>query len=162
VAQDIAAGFLLNDTLCDFRADPSIGASNNLPGPYRRPRSSIAPAMIFDVDGHLRWALGAGGADWITPTVAQMVVDLVDWNLSPQQSVDRGRYLASDTRGGITLEPMLYDQRPDLVEVLQGLGHTVTRESVAQAGAQVVGRDPTTGALTGGADTRRDGALAQP
>ena len=124
-------GFLLNDTLSDFRADPSIGASNNLPGPYRRARSSIAPAMVFDADGHLRWALGAGGADWITPTVAQMVVDLVDWNLSPQQSVDRGRFLASDTRGGMTLEPMLYDQRPDLVGVLQGLGHTVTRESVA-------------------------------
>ena len=64
--------------------------------------------MIFDADGHLRWALGAGGADWITPTVAQLVVDLVDWNLSPQQAVDRGRYLASGARGEITLEPNLY------------------------------------------------------
>ena len=155
-------GFLLNDTLSDFRADPSIGASNNLPGPGRRPRSSIAPTMIFDADGHLRWALGAGGADWITPTVAQLVVDLVDWNLSPQQAVDRGRYLASDARGEITLEPNLYDQHPDLVGALQDVGHTVIRESAAQAGAQVISRDPSTGALSGGADTRRDGALAQP
>jgi gamma-glutamyltranspeptidase / glutathione hydrolase len=155
-------GFLLNDTLSDFRADPGGGAgSNNLAGPGKRPRSSIAPTLIFDAAGHFRWALGAGGADWITPTVAQLVVDVVDWNLTPQQAIDRGRYMPSDTRGGITLEPALYDARPDLVAALQGLGHGVTRETVAQAGAQVIARDPDSGALSGGADTRRDGSVAQ-
>jgi len=155
-------GFLLNDTLSDFHADPTGGASNNLPGPGKRPRSAIAPTLVFDPDGHFRWAIGAGGADWITPTVAQVVVDLVDWNMTPQMAIDRGRFLPDNSRGGVTLEPALYDARPDLVAGLQSLGHVVTREVAAQAGAQVIGRDPATGALTGGADKRRDGAVAQP
>ena len=129
----------------------SIGAS--------RPRSSIAPTFIFDAQGRLRWALGATGAGWITPTVVELTVDLVDWGLAPQAAVDRGRFMPSNTRGGIALEPALYDGQPALVEALDDLDQTTSRASGPQAAAQVVGRDPATGQFVGGADQRRDGAV---
>jgi gamma-glutamyltranspeptidase/glutathione hydrolase len=155
-------GFLLNDTLSDFRAEASSDKSNNVPAGSKRPRSTIAPVFLFDGNGNLRFALGAAGADWITPTVAQLVVDLVDWRQTPQAAIDRGRVLPTDERGGVTLEPALYDARPDLVDALHALGHVVTRATETESGAQAIAIDPATGALAGGADNRRDGAIATP
>ena len=153
-------GFLLNDTLSDFRAAATNGASNNLPAGGKRPRSSIAPVFLFDTNGQLRFALGAAGADWITPTVAQLVVDVVDWGQTPQAAVDRGGFLPVNERGGITLEPALYEGRPDQVSALQSLGHEVSRSSETESAAQVIAVSPDGGGLVGGADERRDGSVA--
>jgi gamma-glutamyltranspeptidase len=125
-------------------------------------RAAPSPVFPFDANGQLRFAIGAAGADWITPTVAQLVVDLVDWGQTPQAAVDRGRFLPIDERGGITLQPTLYDARPDLVSALLALDDTVSRSSATESGAQVIAINPGTGALEGGADKRRDGSLATP
>src|SRR5579884_1033721 len=153
-------GIVLNDTLSDFRTDPDLGPSNNLPAPGKRPRSSIAPTFIIGPDGQVRWALGAAGGAWITPVVAELAVALVDWDLAPQAAIDRGRFRPDNLRGRLALEPALHDGRPDLVAALEALGHPIARSSAPQAAAQIVGWDPAAGQLVGGADARRDGAVA--
>jgi gamma-glutamyltranspeptidase / glutathione hydrolase len=155
-------GFLLNNALRNFRFDPRGAVSPNLAGPGRRPRSSIAPTLIFDAAGRLRWALGAAGAAWITPLVVQLVVSLVDWGLAPQAAVDAPRAMADDTLGTLALEPALYDGRPALVAALWAMGHGVLRAGGARGAAQIVACDPASGVAQGAADRRRDGAVAMP
>jgi gamma-glutamyltranspeptidase / glutathione hydrolase len=153
-------GFLLNDTLVDFRTDPDIGPSNNLAAPRKRPRSSIAPTLIFDDQGRFRWALGAAGAEWITPVVVEMAVGFMDWGLTPQAAVSRARFHPGDRQGTIEVEPAFFTDRRDLLDQLEAMGHAIDRASGTRAAAQAVGRDPLTGALSGGADQRRDGTVS--
>jgi gamma-glutamyltranspeptidase/glutathione hydrolase len=153
-------GFLLNNALRNFRFDPRGAVSNNLAAPGKRPRSSIAPALVFDAAGRLRWVLGAAGAAWITPLVAQLVVSLVDWGLGPQAAVDAPRAMADDTAGTLLLEPALYDGHPALVTALWAMGHPVLRAGGPRGAAQVVALDLAGGAAEGAADRRRDGAVA--
>ncbi len=153
-------GFLLNNTLRNFRFDPRGAASPNLPAPGKRPRSSIAPALVFGPDGALHWALGAAGAAWIVPAVAQLVVALVDWGLPPQAAVDAGRAMPDTATGALLLEAALFDGQPGLVAALARLGHRVARAPGARGAAQLVGFDPASGGCAAAADWRRDGAVA--
>jgi len=153
-------GFLLNNALRNFRFDPRGAASPNLAAPRKRPRSSIAPAFVFDPAGRLRWVLGAAGAAWITPLVVQLVVSLVDWGLAPQAAVDAPRAMADDTAGTLALEPALFDARPALVAALHAMGHAVLRAGGPRGAAQVVAVEPASGQTRGAADRRRDGAVA--
>jgi gamma-glutamyltranspeptidase/glutathione hydrolase len=153
-------GFLLNNALRNFRFDPRGAISHNLAAPGKRPRSSIAPALVFDPAGRLRWVLGAAGAAWITPLVVQLIVSLVDWDLPPQAAVDAPRAMADDTAGTLLLEPALHDTRPRLVAALGALGHGVLRAGGPRGAAQIVALDPDGGAAQGAADRRRDGAVA--
>jgi gamma-glutamyltranspeptidase/glutathione hydrolase len=155
-------GFLLNNALRNFRFDPRGAVSHNLAGPGKRPRSSIAPALVFDTAGRLRWVLGAAGAAWITPLVVQLIVSLVDWGLAPQAAVDAPRAMAEDTIGTLALEPALYDGQSALVAALGAMGHAVVRAGGPRGAAQVVARDPARGLAEGAADPRRDGAVAAP
>jgi len=152
-------GFLLNNALRNFRSDPRGAVSPNLPGPGKRPRSSIAPTLVFDATGRLRWVLGAAGAAWITPLVVQLVVCLVDWDLPLQTTVDAPRVMAYDTAGTLALEPALYDGRPDRVTALHSMGHRVQRAKGPRGAAQIVAVDPG-GGMYAAADRRRDGAVA--
>jgi len=153
-------GFLLNDTLVDFRTDPAVGPSNNLAAPRKRPRSSIAPTLIFDDQGRLRWVLGAAGAEWITPLVVEMAIGFMDWGFTPQAAVSRARFHPEDGQGTIEVEPAFFTDRQDLLDRLEAMGHAISRVSGTRAAAQAVGRDPLTGALSGGADQRRDGTVS--
>ena len=74
----------------------------------------------------------------------------------------RARGFLPGAARGLTLEPELYDGRPDLVAALQGFGETVTRAPETQSAAQVIGIDWSTSTLSGGADARRDGSIASP
>ena len=51
-------GFLLNNELTDFDFAP--GGPNQV-GPGKRPRSSMAPAMLFSRDGQLQLVVGSTG-----------------------------------------------------------------------------------------------------
>ena len=70
-----AAGFLLNNELTDFNFAPlTAGVPDpNLPGPGKRPRSSMSPTMVVD-DGTLELVAGSPGGASIITTVAQIVL----------------------------------------------------------------------------------------
>jgi gamma-glutamyltranspeptidase/glutathione hydrolase len=76
-------GFLLNNELTDFNLGPdgsSPASANQLTG-GKRPRSSIAPTIVLR-DGRPFFAVGSPGGASIITTVAQLVVDRVDFGMS--------------------------------------------------------------------------------
>ncbi|GIH74622.1 gamma-glutamyltransferase family protein [Planobispora longispora] len=66
-------GFLLNNELTDFTFGPAPGDSN-LPGPGKRPRSSMAPTIVL-AEGKPLLALGSPGGSTIITTVLQILVN---------------------------------------------------------------------------------------
>jgi gamma-glutamyltranspeptidase/glutathione hydrolase len=75
-------GFLLNNELTDFSFSPANPAVHdpNLPGPGKRPRSSISPTIVLD-HGRPAFALGSPGGSTIITTVLQVLTEHVDRGL---------------------------------------------------------------------------------
>jgi gamma-glutamyltranspeptidase/glutathione hydrolase len=73
-------GFLLNNELTDFSFAPSP-TDPNVPGPNKRPRSSMSPTIVLD-DGKPFLALGSPGGATIITTVLQMLVNRIDFGMS--------------------------------------------------------------------------------
>ncbi|NED83994.1 gamma-glutamyltransferase, partial [Streptomyces sp. SID11233] len=76
-------GFLLNNELTDFsftQANPAV-PDPNLPGPGKRPRSSISPTIVLDRHGEPVVALGSPGGATIITTVLQTLTGYVDRGL---------------------------------------------------------------------------------
>ncbi|WP_453987077.1 gamma-glutamyltransferase [Actinomadura geliboluensis] len=73
-------GFLLNNELTDFSFQPPApgqAPDPNLPGPRKRPRSSMSPTLVLE-DGRPRLALGTPGGSTIITTVLQILVNRID------------------------------------------------------------------------------------
>ncbi|NUS72451.1 MAG: gamma-glutamyltransferase [Corynebacteriales bacterium] len=76
-------GFILNNELTDFSFAPANANTPdpNLPGPSKRPRSSMAPLIVFK-DGQVWLAIGSPGGATIITTVLQIMIGRVDQGLS--------------------------------------------------------------------------------
>ncbi|WP_432030229.1 gamma-glutamyltransferase [Streptomyces sp. 1222.5] len=116
-------GFLLNNELTDFSFTPANPAVHdpNLPGPGKRPRSSISPTIVLD--GHNRpvVALGSPGGATIITTVLQTLTGFVDRRLPLVDAIAAPR--ASQRNAAQTeLEPALYNS--DLRSRLEAIGHS--------------------------------------
>ncbi len=96
----MAGGFLLNNELTDFSFRPSDGSGRpiaNAVGPGKRPRSSMAPTLVFDPSGKLMAVLGSPGGSRIILYVVKAVVGLIDWQLDAQAAT---AMLNFGSRGG--------------------------------------------------------------
>lgn len=167
----MVGGFLLNNQLTDFAADPA-GADGkpvaNRLEPGKRPRSSMSPTLVFTggddgAPGTLTHVVGSPGGSVIIQFVVKTLVGMLDWGLDPQQAVSAVSFGAANTPvtnvGG---EHPAIDASDDgahepLVTRLRDRGHQV---SVAPqtSGLSVLGRDGDTG-WVGGADPRREGEV---
>ncbi|MEV0382101.1 gamma-glutamyltransferase [Nonomuraea sp. NPDC050643] len=72
-------GVLLNNELTDFTFGPAPG-DPNLPAPGKRPRSSMAPTLVFD-DGRPVLAAGSPGGSTIITTVLQILVNRYEFGM---------------------------------------------------------------------------------
>jgi gamma-glutamyltranspeptidase/glutathione hydrolase len=77
-------GFLLNNELTDFDFVP--GTANEV-APRKRPRSSMAPTLVFDGHDKVRMALGSPGGPMIINYVAKVLVGTLDWGLDVQAAI---------------------------------------------------------------------------
>ncbi|MGJ7441957.1 gamma-glutamyltransferase [Aquipuribacter sp. MA13-6] len=119
-------GFLLNNELTDFNfTDTQGGVDPNLPGPGKRPRSSMAPTIVL-ADGEPLMALGSPGGATIITTVLQTVVNRVDLGMSLPDALAAPRASQRNT-ASVQAEPG-FDRT-----ALAGLGHIFT--STAEIGA---------------------------
>ena len=91
-------GFLLNDEMDDFAAKPGVpnmfgvtGGDANAIEPGKRPLSSMTPTIITK-DGKFFMAVGAPGGSRITTGVLQVILDVLDFHLNPQDAVDLPRF----------------------------------------------------------------------
>jgi gamma-glutamyltranspeptidase/glutathione hydrolase len=140
-------GFLLNNELTDFDFVP--GGPNEV-GPGKRPRSSMAPAMVFSRDGRLQLVVGSPGGPWIINFVAKTLVGVLDWKLDIQAAIDLPNF---GSRNGPTIleAGARYE---GLAKALAARGHTVEVRSLP-SGLHGIERVP--GGWRGGADPRREG-----
>lgn len=116
-------GFLLNNELTDFSFTPANPAvpDPNLPGPGKRPRSSISPTIVLDRHNRPVVALGSPGGATIITTVLQTLTEFLDRGLPLVDAIAAPR--ASQRNAAQTeLEPGLYDS--DLRTRLEAIGHS--------------------------------------
>jgi gamma-glutamyltranspeptidase/glutathione hydrolase len=140
-------GFLLNNQLTDFDFTP--GSANAI-APRKRPRSSMAPTIVFAANGEVRLALGSPGGPNIINFVAKALVGMLDWGLDVQAALAVPNF---GSRNGPTLleRGSSYESlRPEL----EGGGHVVQFNSLT-SGLHGIERVP--GGWRGGADPRREG-----
>jgi gamma-glutamyltranspeptidase/glutathione hydrolase len=167
-------GFMLNNQLTDFSEDPvdehGIPVANRVEG-AKRPRSSMAPTMVFDKGddgkrGDLSMVVGSPGGAVIPQFVLKTLIGVIDWGLDPQQAVSMPDFGARNTaETGIGGEHPLVvgeDGKPTadakkLVDALEKKGHEVSTEPQTSGLSAIVRQKD--GTLLGGADPRREGVV---
>ncbi len=124
-------GFLLNNELTDFNFAPTQGDAPdpNLPGPGKRPRSSMSPTIVLK-DGKPFLALGSPGGATIITTVLQILVNRIDFGMTLPEAMAAPRASQRNT-AGIQAEPAF---RARYGPELTPLGHTFGPD-VAELGA---------------------------
>ncbi len=145
-------GTMLNNELTDFDIVPEKDgwlAANRVEG-GKRPRSSMAPTIVYGPDGKVRIAIGAAGGSTIIAQVAKALVAVLDWKMSAQDAIALGLvYSPGDTamlERGTTAEP--------LAGALRALGHKV---QVAPLGLKANAVERVNGRWVGAADPRSEG-----
>jgi gamma-glutamyltranspeptidase/glutathione hydrolase len=160
-------GFLLNNELTDFNFTPSTNPFTGQPAtndvaPGKRPRSSMAPTMIFDRKGRPLVAYGSPGGGTIINSVFNVTLNLIDHGMTIQQAIDAPRLSVLAAGGAVSIDngnPLAPTPFPQAsLDGLRALGHIVN--APADIGSvQIVVIDPKTGRLYGGADLRREGTV---
>ncbi|MFF4696344.1 gamma-glutamyltransferase [Streptomyces chattanoogensis] len=102
-------GFLLNNELTDFDFTPLSKdvPDPNLPGPGKRPRSSMSPTLVLK-DGRPYLAVGSPGGATIITTVLQTLVNRVDLDMSLPEAVAAPR-ISQRNRKDTEAEPAFLD-----------------------------------------------------
>lgn len=148
-----AAGFLLNNEMTDFSflpADASGVAIANRVEPGKRPRSTMAPTIVFDVGGKVEAVLGSPGGSRIIYYVVKALTGLIDLGLDPQSAAALPNF--GSQGGPVDLETAWSSVGSALR--LKGYGHGL-RLDLLNSGIHIVARR--NGQLEGGADPRREG-----
>lgn len=153
-------GFFLNNQLTDFSFAPKekdgVAAANAVAG-GKRPRSSMAPAIILDRKGRLAGLVGSPGGPAILAYNLKALVGVLDWKLSMQEAVALPNMIArGDTYAS---EPAKF--APGVVDGLAAKGVKVMA-GFGGEGSGLHGIMVTPKGLEGGADPRREGVARQP
>jgi gamma-glutamyltranspeptidase/glutathione hydrolase len=166
-------GFLLNNELTDFNFVPGFDAAAGNPGandvsPGKRPRSSMAPMILFR-NGKPVAAYGSPGGATIINSVLNVTLNLIDHGMSMQQAIAAPRLSVTHAAGRIGCEGGQAFMQPRFSIAAQdalraqghaGLGEAGTdgcQESIGAVQAVVI--DLATGEHRGAADPRREGTV---
>lgn len=149
----MARGFLLNNELTDFSFSPE---ANGLPvanrvEPGKRPRSSMAPTIVFENDEPILLTGSPGGAAIIHYT-ALSLISLLDWNMDPQEAIDLPH--VTNLNGRTNIEEG--EGAEELAAGLEELGHEVAVTNL-NSGLHVI--RITDDGFIGAADKRREGVV---
>ncbi|MFP3890328.1 gamma-glutamyltransferase [uncultured Ralstonia sp.] len=152
-------GFLLNNELTDFSFVPSENGKPvaNRVQAGKRPRSSMAPTLVFDREsGKLVAAVGSPGGSQIIEYVSKTLIGLLDWNMDVQDAINLPNF--GSRNGPTEVEKGLVT--PALVQGLKARGHEVAEIEMTSGTQAIVRRQQEGGAWVwaGGADPRREGA----
>lgn len=145
-------GMILNNQLTDFDIVPvkdGYLVANRVEG-GKRPRSSMAPTIVFGPDGKVRLAVGAAGGSTIIAQVAKAIVGVVDWKLSAQDAIGLGLLYAP----GKTATAEQGTQLDAMLPALRGLGEDVR---TAPMGLKANAIERVGGRWVGAADPRSEG-----
>ncbi|QLG91309.1 gamma-glutamyltransferase [Pseudomonas yamanorum] len=151
-------GFLLNNQMTDFSFIPEENGQPvaNRIEPGKRPRSSMAPTLVFDrQSGELLATVGSPGGSQIIEYVSKSLVAMLDWNLDPQAAVGLPNF--GSRNGATELEQGLFS--PQLKQALKDKGHALSEIDMTSGAQAIVRVRDAQGkpSWSGGADPRREG-----
>lgn len=148
----MAGGFILNNQLTDFSFVPESEdqhkVANRVQG-GKRPRSSMAPTMVFDEAGNLMMVVGSPGGKKIIAYVARVLYEVLALGVPLDQSIAAQHVLYAGR--GVELE---MDASDDFLDQLNALGHQAKKKRHTSGLHAIVKRDE---GWFGVADPRREG-----
>lgn len=157
-------GISLQNRGAGFRLEPD---HPNVLEPNKRPYHTIIPAMTTR-SGELHSSFGLMGGYMQPQGHFQMMVNMVDLGMQPQQSLDMPRWqIDASTPGVGAKEPggLIHIEEGwsfDTLAALNQRGHRFAPVSgfsrIMFGGGQIITRDPDTGIIVGGSEPRKDGA----
>jgi gamma-glutamyltranspeptidase/glutathione hydrolase len=150
-------GFMLNNELTDFNFAPTQGAAPdpNLPGPGKRPRSSMSPTIVLK-DGRPLLALGSPGGATIITTVLQMLVNRLILGMTLPEAMAAPRASQRNT-AGIQAEPAFHTTYGP---ALTALGHTFAADVPELGAAAAIEFTGHGGMIAAAEPVRRGGGAA--
>jgi len=151
----MVGGFLLNNEMTDFSFRPSLNGrpvANRVEG-GKRPRSSMAPTIVFKGDRQPVLVIGSPGGSRIINYVAKTIIAVLDWNMDIQEAVNLGHF--SNRNGATDLE--LNTRTASLKAALEQRGQQVNILDLNSGLHGIVIMDDKR--LTGAADPRREGTV---
>jgi gamma-glutamyltranspeptidase/glutathione hydrolase len=150
-------GFLLNNEMDDFAADPGhanmfglIQGEANAIQPRKTPLSSMVPTIVMK-DGKPLLALGSPGGPTIINTVLEVMVNVLDFGMNVQDAVDWPRFHHQWMPDTLSMER---GYSPDTVAILEKHGYTIRRVAAQGECAAILFEN---GWLDGAADPRTEG-----
>lgn len=151
-------GFLLNNQMTDFSFIPEENGQPvaNRVQPGKRPRSAMAPTLVFDRNtGELLATVGSPGGSQIIEYVSKSLVAMLDWKLDPQAAISLPNF--GSRNGATELEVGLFS--PALKQTLKDKGHALSEIEMTSGVQAIVRTRDAQGKVTlsGGADPRREG-----
>jgi gamma-glutamyltranspeptidase/glutathione hydrolase len=156
-------GIIMHNRAAEFSLE--AGHPNEV-APGKRPRHSILPSMLFQ-DNDLRMSFGCMGANMQPQGQVQILLNMIDRGMNPQQAIDAPRVRVLDGRR-IAIEPTF---PLEIMSRLASLGHEIVSGAKPpidwmephdfahsfMGSAQAIVIDPAFGTLCGGSDPRLDG-----
>jgi gamma-glutamyltranspeptidase/glutathione hydrolase len=152
----MVGGYYLNNELTDFSFSPA-GAdgrpvANRVEG-GKRPRSSMAPTLVYDAGGRLVLAVGAAGGSTIPVQVARVLIGVLDFDLPLDQAI--ALPVLFSPGDSISVEPGTWLE--GMIPQLQALGHA--RVAPRSMPLKANGAQRTAAGWVGAADPRSEGAV---
>jgi gamma-glutamyltranspeptidase/glutathione hydrolase len=153
-------GVLLNNELDDFTSKPGasnayglVGYDANLPGPGKRPLSSMTPTIVLK-DGKPVLITGSPGGSRIITAVLQILVNAIDFHMPIDQAVSAPRLHHQWQPDEVYVEPGF---APEVLEALAKRGHHVVPTPSYSSTNSI---EITPDGYIGAADRRTRGSLA--
>ncbi len=159
-ARQMVRGFLLNNELTDFSFAPTDASGAPIANRVqagKRPRSSMAPTLVFDkATGALVMSGGSPGGALIIHYTAKTLYGVLNWGLLPQQAINLPNF--ASLNGPSVLEERRFPTAT--IDALKARGAEV-REANMTSGLQAITRGQAHGTpfWMGGADPRREGIV---
>lgn len=129
----------------------------NVLEPNKRPFHTLIPGMATR-DGELWLSYGVMGTVQQAQGQFQVLSNMIDFGLNPQEALDAPRFSFRPYEGLIGLEE---ERIPEsLASNLRGRGHQIFMhqpDPLFFGGGQVIERNPDTGVIRGGSEPRNDG-----
>ena len=153
-------GFFLNNEMDDFSSKPGVpnmfgllGAKANEIAPEKRMLSSMTPTII-EKDGALWMVVGTPGGSTIITSVLQTILNVHEFGMGMQESVNQPRFHHQWLPDMIMIEPNGFNE--NVISELKRIGYTVDARNsrvIGKVDAILVLKD---GKLEAGADHRGD------
>jgi gamma-glutamyltranspeptidase/glutathione hydrolase len=125
----------------------------NVVAPNKRPYHTLCPAMVLRPDRSLMMVVGTPGGDGQTQTLVQVITNVMQFGMTPQQAVEAARWRWYG-RGRVGVEPGI---AADVRDALTQRGHEIRVQEPSEefGGAQMILVTPSGGRIAG-ADPRRE------